>query len=144
MRQSNSIDEKRAMDSEQHDDGRRNLERCGPSAGRIHGFIQPWLLLLLLQKPSHGYELMERLGQDEAAPCAEPGLLYRTLRNLEDEGMLRSSWETGEPGAARRLYEVTPAGVEYLHAWAVRVRFVRRRLDRFLAEYAAFFENKER
>jgi len=32
--------------------------RVRGSGSRVRGFIQPWLLLLLLQKPSHGYELM--------------------------------------------------------------------------------------
>ena len=115
------------------------LDRCCRSAGRVHGFIQPWLLLLLLQKPCHGYELMERLDQDEEVPCADPGLLYRTLRQMEEAGVVNSSWDTKGRGPARRLYEVTPEGVEYLHAWAARIRRTRNRLDRFLAEYEAHF-----
>jgi poly-beta-hydroxybutyrate-responsive repressor len=106
----------------------------------VRGFVQPWLLLLLLQKPSHGYELMERLGQDEEIPDADPGLLYRTLRQLEEDGLVRSTWDTEGKGPARRLYEVTPEGVDYLHAWAVNVRRTRERLDRFLAEYTNHFQ----
>jgi poly-beta-hydroxybutyrate-responsive repressor len=106
----------------------------------VRGFVQPWLLLLLLQKPSHGYELMERLGQDEEIPDADPGLLYRTLRQLEEDGLVRSTWDTEGKGPARRLYEVTPEGVDYLHAWAVNVRRTRERLDRFLVEYTNHFQ----
>ena len=113
--------------------------RCCPPASRVPGFIQPWLLLLLLQKPSHGYELMERLIENEEVPCADPGLLYRTLRQLEEDGLVRSEWDTEGSGPARRLYEVTPDGVEYLHAWAVRVRETRGRLERFLSDYEAYF-----
>jgi len=117
----------------------RNRQCCSPSAGRVHGFIQPWLLLLLLQRPSHGYELMDRLEQDDQVPCADPGMLYRTLRQMEDDGFVSSSWDTEGRGPARRLYEVTPEGVEYLHAWATRIQRTRERLDRFLAEYEAHF-----
>jgi poly-beta-hydroxybutyrate-responsive repressor len=106
----------------------------------VRGFIQPWLLLLLLQKPSHGYELMERLGHDEEIPDADPGLLYRTLRQLEEDGLVHSTWDTEGKGPARRLYEVTAEGVDYLHAWAVNVRRTRERLDRFLAEYETHFQ----
>jgi len=101
------------------------------------------LLLLLLQKPSYGYELMERLSQDKEMPGADPGLLYRTLRQLEREGMVRSSWDTEGKGPARRLYEVTPEGIEYLHTWTINIRSTRNRLDRFLTEYESYFQSKE-
>ncbi|MBM4430835.1 MAG: PadR family transcriptional regulator [Chloroflexi bacterium] len=116
---------------------------CCPPGGRVRGFIQPWLLLLLAQKPTHGYELMERLGQDEEAPGADPGLLYRTLRQLEQDGLVRSTWDTEGRGPARRVYEISDEGVEYLHTWAVNIRRTRERLDRFLAEYQTYFQSEE-
>ncbi|MEO0250181.1 MAG: PadR family transcriptional regulator [candidate division WOR-3 bacterium] len=120
--------------------GQMGEGRCCPTGGRVRGFIQPWLLLLLLQKPSHGYELMDRLAQSEEAPGAEPGLLYRTLHQLEEEGLVRSAWDTEGSGPARKLYQVTPEGVEYLHAWAVNIRRTRARLDSFLKEYETHFQ----
>jgi len=119
------------------------LEQRLPMAGRVYGFVQPWLLLLLLQKPGYGYELMERLAQDEQIPCVDPGLLYRTLRQLEEEGMVRSTWDTEGRGPARRLYEVTPEGVDYLHTWALKIRQVRQRLSRFLDEYTDYFQQEK-
>ncbi len=109
----------------------------------MRSFIQPWLLLLLLQKPAHGYELMERLAQDQETPDTDPGLLYRTLRQLEEDGLVRSSWDVEGRGPARRLYEVTPEGTGYLHAWAVNIRKTRQRLDRFLSQYEAHFSNEK-
>jgi poly-beta-hydroxybutyrate-responsive repressor len=106
----------------------------------VRGFIQPWLLLLLLQKPSHGYELMERLAHDEETPDTDPGMLYRTLRQIEEDGLVKSSWDTEGKGPARRLYEVTPEGVEYLHTWAINIRRTRNRLDRFLTVYETHFQ----
>ena len=110
---------------------------------RMHEPLQPWLLLLLLQKPSHGYELMERLSQSDYISVTDPGLLYRTLRQLEEEGMLQSSWDTEGQGPARRLYQVTPEGTEYLHAWAANIRQTQARLTRFLAEYKKRFGNEK-
>ena len=118
-------------------------ERCCPGKGRVRGFMQPWLLLLLAQKPAHGYELMEQLTRDDETPGADPGLLYRTLRQFEQEGLVRSSWDTEGRGPARRVYEITEEGVEYLHAWAVNIRRTRERLDRFLAEYQTYFQSSE-
>ena len=107
---------------------------CAPLGG-VRRIVQPWLLLFLVEEPSHGYELMDRLAREQAAPNADAALLYRTLRNLEEAGLVRSQWDTEGRGAARRLYEVTPAGVEHLRAWADHVQQMRERLARFLEAY---------
>ena len=39
--------------------------------------------------------------------------LYRTLRQMEKDGFLESTWEPGPTGPARRVYTITDAG----HAW---------------------------
>jgi len=106
---------------------------CRCNAGRLRGMIQPCLLLSLAQKNSHGYELMEILGQEGDSP--DPGSLYRTLRALEEDGLVCSSWDTSNAGPARRVYELTDQGLEYLHVWVVDIRKTRQRLDDFLAEY---------
>jgi DNA-binding PadR family transcriptional regulator len=62
------------------------------------------------------------------------------LRSLEEEGVVRSSWDTNGSGPARRVYELTERGTEYLHDWALRLRQVRQNLDRFLTEYETYFE----
>jgi len=117
---------------------------CRCPEGRVRRFLQPQLLLLLVQKSGHGYDLMERLARDTDAPAADPGLLYRTLRQLEDDGLVRSSWDTEGHGPARRLYEVTPEGMEYLRAWAVNIRQTRQQLDRFLSEYETYLQEEKR
>ena len=111
---------------------------CCPRGGRVRGFMQPRLLLLLAQKPAHGYELMESMAQEEDTNV-DPGLLYRTLRQFEEDGLVRSSWDTEGRGAARRVYEITDEGLEYLHAWAMNIRRTRERLERFLADYQTHF-----
>ncbi|NPV53200.1 MAG: PadR family transcriptional regulator [Firmicutes bacterium] len=69
----------------------RPPHKCSCSGSRIERFMAPCLLLLLLEKPAHGYDLMERLkelgfdGENQ-----DPGMVYRNLRRLEEEGMVRS------------------------------------------------------
>ncbi len=118
-------------------------ERCWHGSGLVRGFLLPRLLLALLDKPAHGYELLERLTGEVGMPGPDPGLLYRTLRQMEGDGLLRSAWDTAGQGPARRLYEVTEEGVELLHAWASRVRLIRARLGRFLEQYETFFQGAE-
>ncbi len=114
-------------------------QHCCTPGCRVHGMLQPWLLLLLHEGPSHGYQLLDRLRRDGLASDPDPGLLYRTLRQLEEEGMVVSSWDTTRSGPARRRYELSPEGLDYLHAWVGEVARVRNQLDHFLSAYAQSF-----
>ena len=73
---------------------------------------------------------------------ADPGFLYRTLRKLEEEGAVRSSWDTGGSGPARRVYALADLGGERLHTWAAHLRGTRARLDRFLTDYTTLRQEK--
>lgn len=112
--------------------------RCGCE---VRGFIQPRLLLLLAKKTSHGYELMDAL---RAIPGAEnlsdPGMLYRTLRQLEEAEVVRSAWDTSGHGPARRIYELTKIGREHLDTWVAEIRKTRTHLGEFLTEYESIAE----
>ncbi len=103
---------------------------CPP--GRVRGLRHPWLLLALAQGPAHGYELLARLSDHEL----DPGGLYRALRAMEEEGLIRSVWDTSGSGPARRVYSLTELGWEELRAWTVHLRRLRAQLERFLQTYA--------
>jgi PadR family transcriptional regulator PadR len=62
-------------------------------------------------------------------------MLYRTLRQFEEDGLVTSSWDTDGHGPARRVYQITDAGREYLEWWAADIRKTRAQLDQFLTEY---------
>ena len=102
--------------------------------------IQARLLLSLEKRKAHGYELMEILGQEGDSP--DPGSLYRTLRSLEEDGLVRSSWDTSNAGPARRVCGLTDLGLDHLHTWVVGIRKTRQRLDDFLAEYQNRFPDE--
>jgi DNA-binding PadR family transcriptional regulator len=63
------------------------------------------------------------------------GNLYRALRRLEEEGLVRSQWDAEAPGPARRVYELTDAGRELLGQWVDALRRARDRIDRFLIRH---------
>lgn len=113
--------------------------RADPSAAAVRpkNFLRPCVLLLLRERPAHGYELLERLaplgfGRDD------PGRLYRTLRALEGERLVRSSWEPSATGPARRIYELTKSGGEHLHEAALALSETHALLDVFLCRYGEF------
>lgn len=103
--------------------------------GLPRSFLRPCLLLLLAETPSHGYDLLERLAE-LGLPTADPGGLYRVLRALERGELVVSSWETSGAGPARRTYQLTGEGHEWLHAWAGALSEGRRIVGAFLDRYA--------
>ena len=103
---------------------------------RVERFIEPSLLLLLREHPVHGYELLERL--DELAGEDEPvgaGNLYRILRALEDEGIVKSEWDAELPGPAKRTYELTAAGRRLLDSWAEALQQTQEVIGAFVERY---------
>ena len=107
---------------------------CHCKVERVPNFAQPRLLLELAKKPAHGYELLERLGQEGSA-VPDPGNFYRMLRSLEEEELVCSTWDTQNTGPARRVYELTAQGLEFLQAWSVTIQQTAQSLGRFLSEY---------
>jgi PadR family transcriptional regulator PadR len=86
--------------------------------GKQERYIQPSILLGLLLKASYGYELIQniqRFGFVEGQ--APPGMIYRHLRQLEEDGLVSSNWETKGAGPAKRMYTITEEGKEVLAIW---------------------------
>ena len=91
---------------------------------RVERFAEPALLLLLRERPAHGYDLLERLPELTGEQRVEMGNLYRLLRALEEEGLVGSEWDSSSPGPAKRRYALTPAGARLLDQWAEALREV--------------------
>jgi PadR family transcriptional regulator PadR len=102
---------------------------------RVERFSEPALLLLLLERPTHGYELLEQLPALTGEARVDMGNLYRVLRALEEDGLVTSRWEAGDPGPAKRTYELTAEGKRLLEEWAAALRRSRERIDTFLDRY---------
>jgi PadR family transcriptional regulator PadR len=102
---------------------------------RVERFSEPAVLLLLRERPAHGYELLEALPELTGEARVDMGNLYRVLRSLEEDGLVRSEWEAGAPGPARRTYELTSDGHRLLDEWAAALTRSRRRIDAFLDRY---------
>ncbi len=92
------------------------------------------ILLTLREWNSYGYELMERLTAFGFEKI-NPGTLYRTLRQMEKNGLCESKWETSEGGPARRVYSITDAGEAHLGLWAEALKQYRRNVDTFFSTY---------
>ncbi|HHY39389.1 MAG TPA: PadR family transcriptional regulator [Clostridia bacterium] len=99
-------------------------------------YLQAFLLLLLSAKPTHGYELMESLGSfGFTDQNIDPTTIYRHLRRMEEDGLVKSTWDTSGAGPAKRLYGLTPEGEDVLQSWAVVIRHDMKILGTFLEQY---------
>src|SRR6185312_1241440 len=102
---------------------------------RVERFIEPALLLLLRERSMQGYELLELLPGLVGEDRVDVGNLYRALRSLEEDGVVRSEWSADLPGTAKRTYEMTPAGTQILDAWAGALRENQELINDFLHRY---------
>ena len=102
---------------------------------RVERFSEPALLLLLRERATHGYELLEALPTLTWEARVDMGNLYRVLRALEEDGLVTSRWESAAPGPAKRTYELTEEGRRLLDEWAAALRGSRSRIDDFLERY---------
>ena len=104
---------------------------------RVERFVEPSLLLLLRERPLHGYELLERIPELGIEGRVDIGNLYRLLRALEEEGLVRSEWSAELPGPAKRTYELTDEGRRLLDRWADALRRAQVTIAGFLDRYEA-------
>jgi poly-beta-hydroxybutyrate-responsive repressor len=100
----------------------------------VRSLLHPFLLLLIFERPGHGYDLIDRLA-GLGVPDVEPGHVYRTLRALERDQSVVSLWETAEPGPARRRYELTAKGRADLQSWTARLSHLDRVIDGCLTRW---------
>ena len=99
-------------------------------------FLRAFLLLFLAQGEAHGYELIEKLKEMGVKyETYEFGYVYKTLRNMEKEGLLSSRWNVKEKGAAKRIYRITDAGKKNLDEWARVLGNIKDSIESFLKAY---------
>ncbi len=120
----------------------QHFKGCGCYKERQSRWIEPSILYLLMEKAHHGYELMNALPQlGFVSGPADPGAIYRTLRHLEEAGLVTSTWDTGAAGAAKRLYTITQLGQVHLKLWTESLRQRWRALDAFIKKLDQTLDN---
>ncbi|MGW1541726.1 PadR family transcriptional regulator [Streptomyces sp. NPDC002309] len=77
------------------------------------------LLALLARGPAHGYELKQDLEQLLGAAYPQPniGQIYVTLARLEKSGLIEGEEIEQSNRPNKKIYHLTDAGREALHAW---------------------------
>lgn len=99
-------------------------------------FLQPCLLVMLHRGEAHGYNLLSGLDEFGFAPGQiDPSLVYRSLREMEELGLVSSQWDADSLGPQRRVYQITTEGESYLEGWVVDLRRTRDEIQALLTAY---------
>ena len=110
---------------------------------RVMSFLQPCLLLMLRRGEAHGYSLIDGLNEFGFDPDRfDPSLIYRALRDLEDNGFATSRWDDESQGPRRRVYQITANGEDYLKVWIEDLRRTQREIIALLSAYEQLEVNK--
>ena len=100
-------------------------------------FLQPCLLVMLHRGEDHGYNLINGLDEFGFNPGSkDPSLVYRALRELEDDGMVTSNWDPDSSlGPQRRVYQITQDGEHYLADWVNDLKRTRIEIDTLIRAF---------
>ncbi len=112
------------------------IHRGWAPVGAHHRWMEPFVMVLLGGGPTHGYAITGELANlGITLGSVDVGQVYRTLRDLEETGQVRSTWSTAGSGPARRDYELTEAGYAALDEWAAVMKERARLIAEFDARY---------
>ena len=104
-----------------HPKSDKELSECGQLGKSLSRLTQPSILTVLAKsdKPVHGYLIIQEISNgpmfNGSAP--DPTGIYRILKQMENNGLVESAWDTSESGPAKRCYTMTDDGRACLRRW---------------------------
>ncbi len=107
-----------------------------PDLQQVRKGSTPVLILsILADGKKHGYAIMRELeARSQGYFSMTAALLYPTLHQMEQEGLVQSVWEAGSGARRRKVYAITPAGRERLAAGGAEWRQFAERLFQMLGK----------
>ncbi|MEL6983699.1 MAG: PadR family transcriptional regulator [Actinomycetota bacterium] len=82
----------------------------------LKGVLDMCVLASIVQEPSYGYALVQKLN-DHGVAVPNEGSIYLVLKRLADRGRIEATLVESESGPARKVYSATEAGRDVLLAW---------------------------
>ena len=119
--------------------GRRQQKGRGRGHGkrrRIMGFLQACILVQLSQGDRHGYDLLLGLQQFlHDASEYDPSIIYRILRDMEENGFVQTYESDVSLGPRRKMYRLLPEGKKQLAQWIDDLQRTKKEIETLLREY---------
>lgn len=104
-----------------HPKSEQELSECSQLGKSLSRLTQPSILAVLAKanKPQHGYLIIQEManGPMFGGNAPDPTGVYRILKQMENNGLVTSEWDTSESGPAKRCYSLTDEGRACLRRW---------------------------
>jgi DNA-binding PadR family transcriptional regulator len=101
--------------------------------------LQLVVLQMLSEKPRHGYEIIKAIGEYSSGVYSpSPGMIYPLLTYLEE-----ASYAVSQADGAKKLFQITEAGAEYLEKNREAVNRILDQLKVYGQKIAYFQEQME-
>jgi len=112
-----------------------NAKECACTGKSLPRLLRPGVMAFLAQGDAHGYQIGQYLSGLRMFAGREPDHagIYRALKEMADEGLVTSSWQTGETGPAKRVFALTQAGKDCLGTWSTTLRDYRDAINELLS-----------
>lgn len=107
------------------------------SSDVIRGYNDTFILYLLLDGPSYGYEISKKIRErSEGKYMIKETTLYSAFTRMEKNGYIESFSQNAENGKRRTYYQITEAGMQYYHEkqeeWTLTKDVVERFMSRIM------------
>lgn len=108
---------------------------CACTGRSLPRLLRPGVMAFLAQGEAHGYQIARHMSGMRMFAGREPDHpgIYRALKDMADEGLVISSWETGDSGPAKRVFALTQAGEDCLRTWLTTLCDYRGAINELLA-----------
>ncbi len=110
-------------------------KRCCACEGHtLDRLLQPTVMALLAGGPEHGYALVERLRVSPLLEGTKPNDtgVYRLLKTLHEQRLVRHRVAESELGPSKRVYELTDLGKKCLTKWTATLDDYHRAIARLV------------
>ena len=111
------------------------MDKCACRGSFLDRFVQPSILMVLAHESLHGFSILKRLYQSDVMDYSslDPTGLYRTLKKMEEAGLLVSALDTENPTQPKRIFTITEEGRVCLIFWKDTLLDYMRRVEALAA-----------
>ncbi len=106
-------------------------------AKKKHGrHAAAFILISIAQEPNHGLGILNKMNENVPQNRLDTAVIYRSLKELESEGFITSSWAESGSGPQKKVYSITSEGYERLDLFKEDIEESLSNLQLFLKMYA--------
>lgn len=99
----------------------------------MKGLLEGCILKLIEREESYGYKICEDLLKEGYKKINE-GTIYPILIRLEKKKLINSTRRSSPLGPARKYFNITESGREYLKAFEYEWNEIKKIVDKFVGE----------